>query len=153
MARKADPSDRSLHRYDPGSRWLIDGMNLIGSRPDGWWNDPDRAIRVLIDELDRYASATGEDLTVVFDRRPSGIRPGLHGTALVVFASWRGRNAADHEIVRIVAEDPAPRSIRVVTSDRRLVERVRELDAGAMSSMSFRRRLASTLRSGPATAT
>lgn len=66
----------------------------------------------------------------------------------MLFASWRGRNAADHEIVGIVSADPDPASIRVVTSDRRLVERVRELSCGAMSSMSFRRRLTSTIEVG-----
>jgi predicted RNA-binding protein with PIN domain len=140
---------RAKHHDDSGMRWLIDGMNVIGSRPDRWWNDPDRAIRSLIDELDRYASATGEDVTVVFDRQPSGVPPDIHGAVTVVFASWRGRNAADHEIVRIVSEDPAPHSIRVVTSDRRLIERVHELGAAATSSMSFRRRLDATLQPYP----
>jgi predicted RNA-binding protein with PIN domain len=133
--------------------WLVDGMNLIGSRPDRWWNDPDQAVRRLIDELDAYAATTGEDVTVVFDRRPSDVQPGHHGSVVVAFASWHGRNAADHEIVRIVAEDSAPGSIRVVTSDRRLAERVRELGARVTSSMSFRRRLDSALEAaerGPA---
>jgi predicted RNA-binding protein with PIN domain len=125
-------------------RWLIDGMNLIGSRPDRWWNDPDRAVRDLIEELDRYAAVTEEDVTVVFDRRPPDVSPGPHGAATVEFASWRGRNAADHEIVRMVEKDPAPSSIRVVTSDRRLRERVQELGATVTSSMTFRRRLTRT---------
>ena len=125
-------------------------MNLIGSRPDRWWNDPDRAIRRLIEELDRYATTTGEAVTVVFDRRPSDVPPAPHGAVEVVFASWRGRNAADHEIVRMVAEASAPQSIRAVTSDRRLAERVRELGAAVTSSMSFRRRLDEKLESGRA---
>ena len=128
-------------------------MNLIGSRADGWWNDPDRAVRRLIDELDRFAAATGEDITVVFDRRPPDVAPSMHGAVAVAFASRRGRNAADHEIVRMVSEDPAPESIRVVTSDRRLVERVRELGASVTSSGSFRRRLTSMLQSGAGTET
>jgi predicted RNA-binding protein with PIN domain len=148
--KKKDERDRATGKHTD-SRWLIDGMNLIGSRPDRWWNDPDGAIRRLIDELDRYASAMGEDVTVVFDRRPPDVRPGPHGAVTVVFASWRGRNAADDEIVRMVGQDRAPDSIRVVTSDRRLVERVRELGARVMSSMTFRRRLDSAVESGPAT--
>jgi predicted RNA-binding protein with PIN domain len=130
-----------MGRPAPASRWLIDGMNVIGSRPNRWWNDPDRAIREFIEELDRYASASGEDVTVVFDRRPRDLPDSAHGAAKVLFATWRGRNAADHEIVRLVADDPAPKSIRVVTSDRRLRERVRELGAPVMSSTTFRRRL------------
>jgi predicted RNA-binding protein with PIN domain len=132
-----------------GARWLVDGMNLIGSRPDRWWNDRDRAVRRLIGELDRYAAATGEDVTVVFDRQPEGVPPGRHGEAVVAFASWRGRDAADHEIVRMLAEAPAPDAFTVVTSDRGLVERVRRLGAGVMSSRSFRRRMDEALGGTP----
>jgi predicted RNA-binding protein with PIN domain len=132
-----------------GARWLVDGMNLIGSRPDRWWNDPDRAVRRLIDELDRYAAATGEDLTVVFDRRPRDLRPGTHGAIQVRFASSHGRNAADHEIVRMVADDQDPATLRVVTSDRRLRERVTDFGATVTSTGSFRRRLDAILDEHP----
>lgn len=138
----AEPGRRAV-------RWLIDGMNLIGSRPDRWWNDPDRAVRRLIEELDRYAATAGEDLTVVFDRQPPDVVPGMHGAVQVAFASWRGRNAADHEIVRMLAAHEAPGSVRVVTSDRRLAERVRELGAGVASVGSFRRRVDQVLAGAP----
>ena len=125
----------------PKHRMIVDGMNVIGSRPDGWWNDPDRAVRRFIEELDRYASRTGEVITVVFDRQPPDVSPGGHGTITVAFASRRGRNAADHEIVQMVANDPAPESLIVVTSDAALADRVRELGAKVRSSGSFRRRI------------
>jgi predicted RNA-binding protein with PIN domain len=116
-------------------------MNVIGSRPDRWWNDPDRAVRRMIDQLHEYASATGEDVTVVFDRRPRDVEPGRHGEVTVAFASRRGRNAADHEMVEMIEDDDDPTSITVVTSDERLIERVRELGARTASSGTFRRRL------------
>ena len=124
-----------------GRRWVVDGMNVIGSRPDRWWNDPDRAVRRFIDELDRFHQGRSGELTVVFDRRPPEVEPGLHGSITVAFASRRGRNAADHEIVEMVARDPDPGSLSVVTSDARLAERVRELGASVTSSGAFRRRL------------
>jgi predicted RNA-binding protein with PIN domain len=127
-------------------RWLVDGMNLIGSRPDRWWNDPDAAVRRLIGQLGRYAAATGEDVTVVFDRRPPDVEPGDHGGVRVAFASGRGRNAADHEIVDMVAASPD--TYRVVTSDRRLSERVTDLDTPVTSVGPFRRRLDATLDPG-----
>ena len=130
-------------------RWLVDGMNLIGSRPDRWWNDPDRAVRRLIGELDRFAAATGDDVTVVFDRRPPDVQPGRHGAVGVAFASRRGRNAADDEIVTMVAGDPDPAGGRVVTSDRRLAERVRDLGAGVEPSSRFRRRVDRVLTADP----
>jgi uncharacterized protein YaiI (UPF0178 family) len=52
-----------------------------------------------------------------------------------------GPNAADREIVRLVEADPAPAEVRVVTSDRALAERVRELGAGVEGAGAFRRRL------------
>jgi predicted RNA-binding protein with PIN domain len=122
-------------------RWLVDGMNLIGSRPDRWWNDRDGAVRRLIGELDRFAAATGDEVTVVFDHRPPDVAPGRHGAVEVAFASRRGRNAADDEIVTMVGEDPDPAGGRVVTSDRRLVERVLDLGAGVEPSSRFRRRV------------
>jgi predicted RNA-binding protein with PIN domain len=125
----------------PARRWIVDGMNVIGSRPDRWWNDPDRAVRRFIDELDRYQEGRNDELTVVFDRRPPDVSPGRHGSITVAFASRRGRNAADHEIVEMVGHDPNPDSITVVTSDARLAERVRELGAKVVSSGAFRKRL------------
>ena len=132
------------------TRWLVDGMNVIGSRPDRWWNDPDKAVRRLIDELDRYAEETHEEITVVFDRQPRDVSPGIHGEVTVAFASRRGRNAADHEIAEMVAEDESPATLRVVTSDRDLAERVRQRGARVASSGSFRRRLDETLEGRPA---
>jgi predicted RNA-binding protein with PIN domain len=133
----------------PRARWLVDGMNLIGSRPDRWWNDRDGAVRRLIGELDRFAAVTGDDVTVVFDRRPPDVEPGRHGAVGVAFASRRGRNAADDEIVTMVAGDPAPDRYLVVTSDRRLVDRVRDLGAGVEPSSRFRRRIDRAVTSDP----
>jgi hypothetical protein len=72
---------------------------------------------------------------------------------VVAFASRRGRDAADHEIIRMLAEDQAPDSVRVVTSDRRLVERARQLGAAVTGSMSFRRRMDQTLAVAPSEGT
>ncbi len=146
MRGKTRAEERVEDRDRRASRWLVDGMNLIGSRPDRWWNDPDRAVRRLIEELDRYGQATGEDVTVVFDRRPRDVSAGTYGAATVAFASRRGRDAADDEIVKLVADDEAPESLTVVTSDRGLIERVRLLGAEVTSSTSFRRRLDAALK-------
>jgi predicted RNA-binding protein with PIN domain len=132
------------------TRWLVDGANLMGSVPDGWWKNPDKAARRWIEELDAYARATGEDVTVVFDRRVPGIPPGRHGAITVLYASRHGANAADDEIVRLVAADEDPASLRVVTSDRRLAERVRELGAPVNSTGNFRGRLEQVALAGAA---
>jgi predicted RNA-binding protein with PIN domain len=114
-------------------RWIVDGMNVIGSRPDGWWRDRPGAMRALASELARWAD--GRDVTVVFDGRPfelsaDGVR--------VEFASRRGPDAADDDIVRIVSEDDDPATLRVVTSDHALATRVRALGAEVVSAGVFR---------------
>ena len=119
-------------------------MNVIGSRPDRWWNDPDRAVRRFIDELVDYAEATDDEVAVVFDRRPPDLTPGTRGPIEVMFASRSGRNAADHEIVELVNEAEAPETITVVTSDRALADRVKQRGARVAPAGSFRRRMDDT---------
>ena len=122
-----------------GRRWLVDGMNVIGSRPDRWWNDPDRAMQRMAEKLDAFAASTGDEVTVVFDKPPSRVpeTPDLK----VVVARWKGRNAADNEIHEMVARHPDPGSLRVVTSDKRLVEKVEWLGARVVPAGRFRSRL------------
>ena len=79
-------------------RWLVDGMNVIGTRPDAWWKDRDAAMLRLVDMLERWAASDGEDVTVVFERPPS---PPIRSTVIdVAHAPRPKRNAADEEIVR-----------------------------------------------------
>ena len=42
-------------------RYLVDGMNVIGTRPDGWWKDRDAAMLRLVDRLERWSARTGAD--------------------------------------------------------------------------------------------
>ncbi len=120
-------------------RWFVDGMNVIGTRPDAWWKDRDGAMLRLVDRLERWAAAEGEEVIVVFERPPS---PPIRSTVIEVTHAPRPRaNAADHEIVRRVKADPAPRDVRVVTSDRWLAERVEAEGASVEGSAGFRARI------------
>ncbi|GIU88651.1 MAG: hypothetical protein KatS3mg009_3166 [Acidimicrobiia bacterium] len=111
-------------------RVVVDGMNVIGSRPDGWWRDRDGAVRRLVSALAGRAARTGERIAVVLDGRPLPDLPaGVHGGVLVAYARRRGRDAADDRIVEEVARDPDPASLTVVTSDRDLRRRVEALGA------------------------
>lgn len=120
-------------------RWLVDGMNVIGSRPTGWWHDRTGAMRELVAQLRVFTDATGEHVTVVFDgkERELGEDPG----AVVVAFAPGGRNAADDEIARLVAEDDLPAELCVVTSDSDLSSRVRARGADVVGAGGFRRRL------------
>ena len=121
-------------------RWLVDGMNVIGSRPDGWWRDRDGAVRNLVADLDAFAAGEDPQVTVVFDGRPVDVDA---RRVDVRFAPRRGRHAADDEIARLVAADPDPASLRVVTSDVALADRVRAAGADVLGAGTFRRRLES----------
>lgn len=115
-------------------RWLVDGMNLIGSRPDGWWRDRAAAMAALVEELEGFAQGGGQEVAVVFDGRPVEL-PG-HEAVSVEFAP-----SADDAIAALVADDPDPTSLAVVTSDRELAERVGAHGAQVIGAGGFRRRL------------
>ena len=120
-------------------RWLVDGMNVIGTRPDGWWKDRDAAMARFVDLLERWVASVGDDVTVVFERPPS---PPIRSTVIkVAHAPRRGPNAADDEIVRRLAADPNPGGIQVVTSDRWLADRARAEGAVVVAADSFRSRI------------
>jgi predicted RNA-binding protein with PIN domain len=119
-------------------RWLVDGMNVIGTRPDGWWRDRDGAMRRLVAELDAFARATGEPVAVVFDGRPRTIET---KRVDVRFAARRGPNAADDDIAALAAADDDPAGLQVVTSDAALAGRVRAAGASVMGAGAFRRAL------------
>ena len=120
------------------TRWVVDGMNVIGSRPTGWWRDRPGAMRDLVSELESFATATGDGVTVVLDGKPLEL-DGEHVD--VRFATRRGRDAADDDIVALVERDGDPCSLSVVTSDAGLAARVRGLGASVVGAGEFRRRL------------
>jgi predicted RNA-binding protein with PIN domain len=124
-------------------RWLVDAMNVIGSRPDGWWRDRDGAVRALVTALRAFAARTHDEVTVVLDAGSDDLAGSAEGV-LVVLAQQRGRDAADDEIVRRVQADAAPATLRVVTSDAALERRVRALGAAVEGGGRFRNRLAAT---------
>jgi predicted RNA-binding protein with PIN domain len=120
-------------------RWLIDGMNVIGTRPDAWWQDRHAAMVRLVDLLERWAAVDGEDVTVVFEQPPS---PPISSTVIeVAHAPRPRRDSADDEIVRLLTADPEPGRVRVVTSDRWLTDRVHAAGGTVHPADSFRSQL------------
>jgi uncharacterized protein YaiI (UPF0178 family) len=120
-------------------RWLVDGMNVIGTRPDGWWRDRDAAMLRLVDLLERWAADSGNEVTVVFERPP---RPPIRSTVIeVAHAPRPKRDAADDEIVRRLLAEPDLRNVRVVTSDRWLADRASAAGATVVGAETFRDRI------------
>jgi hypothetical protein len=90
----------------------------------------------LLDEVVRWRDETGDDVVVVVDGSPTARVPqGRHYGVDV-------RYGAADEIVRIVAERPAPAGTTVATSDRVLRARVAVLGAAGEDARRFRERLA-----------
>jgi predicted RNA-binding protein with PIN domain len=114
-------------------------MNLIGSRPTGWWRDRPAAMRDLVEELADFARASGEPVTVVFDGRPVELE--ADPEVEVVFASRGGPDGADDDIAALAAANAEPGTLRVVTSDATLAGRVRASGAEVVGVTAFRRRL------------
>lgn len=112
-------------------------MNVIGSRPNGWWKDRRRAMAELVRLLEQWASAQGGQVTVVFEKPLS---PPLFSSVVEIAQAPRGAaDSADDEIVRLIRADEHQHEIIVVTSDLTLAQRVHALGAATRSAAGFRR--------------
>jgi predicted RNA-binding protein with PIN domain len=122
-------------------RWIVDGNNVMGARPDGWWRDRAAAAARLAQQVDAFARTDGEPVVLFFDGRTRDL--GLPGDTPLetAFAPRPGPDAADHAIAERVERDGDPASICVVTSDRALAARVRAAGAETEGAGRFRARL------------
>jgi predicted RNA-binding protein with PIN domain len=125
--------------------WIVDAMNVIGSRPTGWWRDRGAAVHRLLGASRRFGTLTGDRVVLVVDGRPAPDLPGgEHEGVGLVYAARPGADAADDRIVELVASEPALAGVRVVTSDRALQVRVRRLGAEVQSAGTWLRALDAT---------
>jgi predicted RNA-binding protein with PIN domain len=117
-------------------RFFVDGMNVIGTRPDGWWRDRHGAMVALVDTLERWVARTGADVTVVFEQPP---RPPIRSSLIeITHAPKAGPDSGDHELIRLLRADERPSQVRVVTSDRFLGDRALALGASVEPALAFR---------------
>ena len=98
---------------------VVDGNNVIGTVPDGWWRDRRAAVRRLLVRLQCLRAHTGGEVALVLDVVDPELPEGDHSGVAVYYATRRGRDAADDRIRELVA-DLDPRALEVVTSDRAL---------------------------------
>ncbi|MER6092362.1 NTP pyrophosphohydrolase [Streptomyces bluensis] len=104
---------------------IIDAANVIGSVPDGWWRDRRGAAERLRDRLARDG-VPGQDDPVELVLVVEGAARGVESVPGVRVDQAPG--SGDDRIVELVAEAP-DRPRLVVTADRELRRRVRELGA------------------------
>ena len=126
---------------------VVDAMNVIGSVPDGWWKDRDRALAQLVDVL--VAAGFEEWVVVVADGRPApGLHAGTRGNVELRYAGRSDPDAADDEIIALLAELNCGESdnrgdelVTIVSSDRALIARAEQLGARCEGARSFRHRI------------
>lgn len=109
------------------ARAFVDGNNVMGSRPDGWWRDRAAAQRRLIADIEAAARGSEREWTVVFDGAPPSRARGEASASpegvRVEYARRKGANAADDRIVELLTALPEGADAVVYTSDRGLRER------------------------------
>jgi hypothetical protein len=114
---------------------VVDGANVVGSVPDGWWRDRRGAATRLRDALAALATRDAATLpaallgavTLVVEGAARGVPP-VAGVAVEA-----APQSGDDHIVALVAANVGRRPVVVVTSDRELRQRVRELGASIVS--------------------
>jgi predicted RNA-binding protein with PIN domain len=124
----------------PGGRptLVVDGNNVIGSVPDGWWRDRPAAVRRLLGRLRCLAATPGASAAVlVLDVPQPDLPEGDHGGVAVHYARRRGRDAADDRIVDLLDAAAAGDAIEVVTSDRDLAARAADRGARVTGARAF----------------
>jgi hypothetical protein len=109
---------------------VVDGANVVGSVPDGWWRDRAGAAIRLRDSLAAVPAAGLPDVpapvevVLVVEGRARDIPQDPGGVRVE-----RAAGSGDDKIVDLVRESAATRRTIVVTADRGLRDRVTALGA------------------------
>jgi predicted RNA-binding protein with PIN domain len=109
---------------------VVDGANVVGSRPDGWWKDRAGAARRLHERLLTADLSHHEVVLVLEGAAKGGVRAGRDGHVRVVHA----RGSGDDEIVaQARAAHERGHVATVITADRMLQSRAAAVGASTMS--------------------
>ncbi|WP_318307431.1 NUDIX domain-containing protein [Amycolatopsis solani] len=124
---------------------VVDGANVVGSRPDGWWRDRHGAAERLRDQLARLAEAgltDPDDAAVTWWPRIVLVVEGKakHVTGVPGVEVVAAETDGDSKIVEVVAKQGDAR-ILVATADRELKGRVEALGAAILGPGTLRTRL------------
>ena len=100
---------------------IVDAANVVGARPDGWWNDRAGATRRLHESL-MVADVPGDEVVLVLEGgAKGGVRPGKDAHVRTVHAPKEGDATILAEAARGVQQG---RRVTVVTADRALAANV-----------------------------
>jgi hypothetical protein len=125
--------------------WIVDGNNVFGSRPDGWWRDRAAAALRLTGQVAAWCRTHDERVILVFDGRvlaevARAAEP-VADRLSVEFAGRDARDAADDHIVALVEARRTAGDLVVVSADRGLIERLPP-EVAVEGPARFRERLA-----------
>jgi hypothetical protein len=101
---------------------VVDGANVVGSRPDGWWHDRAAAARRLREKLSAADLPYDEVVLVLEGAATRGNPAGKEGRVRTVRAAESGDDAVVDEVQSQVRS--GAREVIAVTADRLLRERV-----------------------------
>jgi predicted RNA-binding protein with PIN domain len=109
---------------------VVDGANVVGSRPDGWWRDRAGAAARLHGRLAVADTSYDEIVLVLEGQAKSGVPRGRDGHLRTVHASKDG----DASIIKeAAAAQEQAHEVVVITADRALAQRVESLGCRTMS--------------------
>lgn len=111
---------------------IVDGANVVGSRPDGWWRDRAGAARRLQERLLTAVLPYDEVVLVLEGAAKRGNPAGQDGRLRTVHAPGSGDDAIVGAVIEQVDVDDG-RSVTVVTADRALRGRVEAAGASSVS--------------------
>lgn len=100
---------------------IVDGANVVGSRPDGWWRDRPGAAARLHAQLVAADLAYAEVVLVLEGQARSGVPEGADRRVRTVHAPADGDQTIVERAAGAVAEG---HEVVVVTADRGLGDRV-----------------------------
>lgn len=83
---------------------IVDGNNVVGSVPDGWWRDLPGAVRRLLGRLVCLRRRVDVEIILVLDVAQSDLPEGDHDGIEVRYPQRPGPNAADGKILELLAE-------------------------------------------------
>lgn len=119
---------------------VVDGSNVRGTRPDGWWRDKHAAMHRLYDRLCCLHERTRDAIVLVLDVAQPDLPEGGDGAVEVVNAPHPGRDAADQRILQLL-DERAGQPMEVVTSDRALADAAARPGVEVTGAGAFLRRL------------
>ena len=109
---------------------VVDGANVVGSRPDGWWRDRPGAAARLHGRLAVADTSYDEIVLVLEGQAKADVPRGRDGQLRTVHATLDG----DASIIKEAgAAAEQGHDVVVITADRALAQRVESLGCRTMS--------------------